>query len=157
LFGNPVTALPLRARAEDIVDRDELIRMLGRQIREHLQTNADIGILQLMPFLSRRSDDARLAVHLAMSKGFSLWYAYFGSADGIGAELCGTEIEEVSFVGPAWPPMGLTLLVNQFRGRLMFHATYVPASVSEEMASRFLDELLSDLLSDSPQDVTRFN
>jgi len=146
LFGNPVSAVPIRATPEDIVDRDKLVRILGRQFREHLQSNADIGILQLMPFLSRRPADAEVAINLAMREGFSLWYACFGSTDAIGTEFCGAGIEDVFFTGPAWPPMGLTLLVNQFRGRLLFQATFVPACVSEETVARFLDEMMRDLL-----------
>ena len=41
--------------------------------------------------------------------------------------------------------MGVTLLVNQFRGQLHFQATYVPESVPEPLANAFLDEVLRDL------------
>ena len=41
--------------------------------------------------------------------------------------------------------MGLTLLANQFRGRLRLQATYVSDSVSDAAASAFLHALVSDL------------
>jgi hypothetical protein len=147
LFGNPVSAVPIRARSEELKDRDELTRILGRQFREHLQNSADLGILQLMPFLSRRPADAELVMNLAMREGFSLWYAYFGTTDSIGRQFCGIDIEDVQFAGPAWPPMGLTLLANQFRGRLLLQATYVPPRLMRRPT--FLDELTRDLTADS--------
>ncbi len=66
----------------------------------------------------------------------------------MGSRLCGVDIEEVFSAGPAWPPVGLTLLVNSFRGRLHFQATYAPECVADEVPAAFLDELLADLLGD---------
>jgi hypothetical protein len=75
----------------------------------------------------------------------SLWYGYFGALDAVGPQLCGVDVEEVFSAGPAWPPVGLTLLVNSYRGRLHFQATYAPDCVSDSLAGAFLDELLADL------------
>jgi hypothetical protein len=42
--------------------------------------------------------------------------------------------------------VGVTLLVNQFRGRLMLQATYVPDAVPDAVAGEFLDLVVGDLL-----------
>ncbi|HKB05049.1 MAG TPA: hypothetical protein VKD90_22690 [Gemmataceae bacterium] len=146
LFGNPVSVVPIRARPGDLDDRDELVRRLGRQLREHLQAGMDLGLLQLLPWLNRRPADARWLINGGLRQGFSLWYAYFGSLDSVGERFGGAAIEDVCFTGPTWPPMGLTLLVNQFRGRLLFQATYLPESVPEPVVDTFLDQLLADLV-----------
>jgi len=54
-------------------------------------------------------------------------------------------IGDAFFIGPSWPPMGLTLLANQFRGQLRLQATYVPEFVSDAAATGFLDFLVGDL------------
>jgi len=56
-----------------------------------------------------------------------------------GSHFCGAPIENLFFVGPYWPSAGLTLLVNQFHGQLLFQATYAPDTVSERQAADFLD------------------
>jgi hypothetical protein len=146
LFGNPVSLVPIRASAGDLDDRDELVRRLGRQFREHLQAGMDVGLLQLFPWLLRRPADARWLLNGGLRQGFSLWYAHFGAVDDVGERLGGATVEDVWFTGPTWPPMGLTLLVNQFRGRLRFQATYLPESVPEPVVEAFLNELLADLV-----------
>ena len=42
--------------------------------------------------------------------------------------------------------MGMTLIANQFRGRLLLQATYVPESVPEGLANEFLDGVVEDLM-----------
>jgi hypothetical protein len=146
LFGNPIALVPIRAGQADLGDRDGLAALLGRQFRERLQDALDVGLLQLLPVLCRRPVETRWLLKLGLRQGFSLWYAYFGSLDGVGDHFCGAAVEDVFFTGPTWPPMGLTLLVSQFRGRLRFLATYLPESVPEPLAGAFLDQLLADLV-----------
>jgi hypothetical protein len=146
LFGNPVSLVPIRANQGDLGDRDGLAALLARQFRERLQDALDVGMLQLMPVLCRRPSETRWLLGLGLRQGCSLWYAYFGSLDGVGDRFCGAAVEDVFFTGPTWPPMGLTLLISQFRGRLRFLATYFPESVPEPLAGAFLDQLLADLI-----------
>jgi hypothetical protein len=146
LFGNPISLVPIRACQADLGDRDGLAALLGRQFRERLQDALDVGLLQLLPVLCRRLSQTRWLLNLGLRQGFSLWYAYFGSLDGVGDQFCGARVEDVFFIGPTWPPMGLTLLISQFRGRLRFLATYLPESVPEPLAGAFLDQLLADLI-----------
>jgi hypothetical protein len=146
LFGNPVSVVPVRVGPGDLGARDGLTLALGRQLRENLRGGSDLGLLALLPVLSRGSPETRWFMDLGVRQGFSLWYGYFGALDGVGDRFGGAAIEEVFCTGPSWPPMGLTLLVNQFRGRLLFQATYVPESVPEPLAGDFLDLLLADLV-----------
>jgi hypothetical protein len=76
---------------------------------------------------------------------YSLWYAYFGSLDGVGGELCGAEVKKVQYIGPTWSPLGISLLVNQFQRQTYFQATYDPDLVDERLAEAFLDFVLDDL------------
>jgi long-chain acyl-CoA synthetase len=146
IFQNLVSLVPIRARSENLEDRDELVQILSRQLLERLEQDADLGMVQLVTLFSRRPRQERWAIDLVLHLGFSLWYAYFGSQDALGEHFAGAALETVSFAGPAWPPVGVTLLVNQFRGRLWFQVTYVPESVPESLANHFLDQVLSDLV-----------
>src|SRR5262249_32377494 len=93
----------------------------------------------------RRPRHIRWVVDAFLRYAFSLWYAYFGALDAIGDRFCGAPVADVFYVGPAWSPVGLTLLANQFRGRLLLQATYVPELVPPALAETFLDAVVSDL------------
>jgi hypothetical protein len=150
IFQNLVSLVPIHARADDLPDRDGLLRMLGRQMRERLESGADLGVLQQAALMGRQpGHSTHWLAEMALRRGLSLWYAYFGALDAAGDRFCGAPVEDVFYAGPCWPPMGLTLLVNQFRGRLRFQATYVPESVPECLAEEFLDQVISDLTSGS--------
>ncbi len=147
LFGNLVSLVPIRVPSEGLSDRAGLVRALNRQMREHIEDKADLGMLQWITLLSRRPrDDVRWVMGAFLRNRLSLWYAYFGTLGAIGDRFCGAGVEEVSCAGPSWPAMGLTLLVNQFRSRLLFQATYAPEAVSGPQARAFLDLLLADLV-----------
>jgi hypothetical protein len=144
IFQNLVSLVPISARAEELHDRDALVRMLSRQLRERLAGDADLGMLQLVALLGHRPD-GRWVIEHALRHSFSLWYAYFGSLDAIGDSFCGAPIEQIYYAGPAWPAVGLTLLVNQHRNRLFLQATYTFESVPETLAHCFLDLVIADL------------
>jgi hypothetical protein len=146
IFQNLVSLIPLHARPDDLRDRDGLVRMLGRQMREQLAGAADLGVVQQAALMGRQPwHGSHWLVDMVLRRGFSLWYAYFGSLDAAGDRFCGVPVEDVFYAGPCWPPVGLTLLVNQFRGRLLLQATYVPESVPDAVANEFLDEVVGDL------------
>jgi hypothetical protein len=148
IFGNLMSMVPVGAGMEDLEDRDSLVRMLGRQLRERLTGDADLGLLQVAAqFGKRPRPDARWAIEHLLRHGYSLWYGCFGALDAVGERFCGAPVEKVFCTGPAWPPLGLTLLVNQHRGRLFFQATCTPETVPEELAHRFLDQVVGDLIS----------
>jgi hypothetical protein len=144
-FQNLLSLVPIHAPAESLGDRDALIRSLNRQFRKDLELDIDLGVLQLTTLFSRRSRYIEWVVEHLVRYGYSLWYAYFGSLDAMGREFCGVEIERVVYTGPTWSPMGITLLANQFAGRMHFQATYDPDLVSDSLANEFIDTILADL------------
>jgi hypothetical protein len=145
LIQNLLSIVPIVARRDDLADNDGLMRMLSRQMRDRLAAKIDLGALRLIVNFQRRPRHIRWVVEHLLRWGYSLWYAYFGSLDSIGRRLWDVEVERICCVGPTWSPMGISLLVNQFRGQLLFQATHDPELVSEQLASAFLDNVLSDL------------
>jgi long-chain acyl-CoA synthetase len=145
LLQNVTSLLPVAAQQEQLGDRDELLRALNEQMRERLAADMDLGMLGLTALFGRRQRHARWMMEVGLRNLFSLWYAYFGSMDVAGRDFCGAPIREVFSTGPAWAPVGLTLLVNQYSGRLFFQITHVAGSVPEPLADEFLDLLLDDL------------
>jgi hypothetical protein len=144
VFQNLMSLVPVHARPEALADRDALTRLLSRQLRDSLAADADLGMAALISLFARRLHRATWIAEMTLRYSFSLWYAYFGAVD-VGEHFFGAPVEDVFYAGPCWSPMGITLLVNQFRGRLRFQATYVPESVPEALANTFLDEVLADL------------
>src|SRR5207253_10598321 len=144
IFQNLMSLVTVRAQPDELADRDELVRSLNRQMREALAADADLGMAALIGLFARRLHRAIWIAEACLRYSFSLWYAYFGAVD-VPDEFFGVPVEDVYYAGPCWSPMGVTLLVNQFRGRLRFQATYVPESVPESLANAFLDTVLSDL------------
>jgi hypothetical protein len=114
-------------------------------LRDQLASEVDLGLLQLMRVLARRPHQMDWAVDHCLAHGFSLWYAYFGSLDEIGREFLGVPIENASYIGPCWSPIGVTLLAQEFQGRLGLQLTYLPELVSDEDANRFLARTCADL------------
>jgi hypothetical protein len=145
-LGNLMSMVPLFANLTGLHDRDGLVRALNGQMRERLAADADLGMLSMAATFGRIQRQARWTIELLLRYAYSLWFAYFGSLD-VGDHFCGQSVEEVFSIGPCWPPMGLTLLVNQHRKRLLFQLTYVPSAVPTDLANRFLETLLSDLMS----------
>jgi hypothetical protein len=144
-FQNLVSVVPVRAPLTDLKACNQLTHMLSRQFREKLADEIDLGMLQCLSTLSGRPRQTRWLLDLALKTGFSLWYAYFGALDAVGDSFCGAAIDNLFYTGPSWAPMGMTLLANQFRGRLCLQATYVPDAVPTGLAEEFLDAVVEDL------------
>src|SRR5262249_38627637 len=145
IFHNLMSLVPIHAGRADLADPDGLLRGLSRQFRERLAADMDLGVLQLAALFSRRPQYAEWALDIFFRHSFSLWYGYFGAVDSLCSSWGGVPIEDAFFIGPSWPPMGLTLLANQFRGQLRLQATYVPEFVPDTSAAAFLDFLTTDL------------
>lgn len=145
IFHNLMSLVPVHCGRADVTDRAALVRELSRQFRQRLAADMDLGVLQLATLFSRRSQYAQWALDVLFRHTFSLWYGYFGNLDALGEKWCDTEIESVTFAGPAWSPLGLTLLANQHRGRLLLQATSIPEVVSDALVNAFLDNVLADL------------
>lgn len=148
ILGNLVSVIPVTALAADLRDRDAVVRALVGQMRQRLADGTDLGTLELITLLGRRPVEETAWVYQSgLCHGFSLWYAFFGSAEAVGTHFAGAAVEDVCFAGPCWPAIGLTLLANLYAGRLILQATYMPGSVPEPMAEAFLDDLTTDLTS----------
>ncbi len=142
---NLLSLVPLNAPADDLADRDELVRLLSRQMRSRLEERIDLGVLRLAHVFQRRPRHIRWVMDHLLRWECSLWYAYFGSLDAAGPRLCGAKVQDVSYVGPAWSPLGIALLTNQYGGRLRLNLTYDPELVAPPLADSYLDHVLAEL------------
>jgi hypothetical protein len=73
------------------------------------------------------------------------WYAYLGSLH-LGPTFCGAPVANVFSTGPTWPSIGMTLITNQYAGRLNLQLTYMPQSVPHDLAAMYFDWVVADLL-----------
>jgi hypothetical protein len=144
LLQNLLSIVPVVARPEELDDPVTPAVVLSRQLRQRLQSQIDLGVLRLLSAYQRRPRHIEWVVEHLLRWGYSLWYAYFGT-DSI-AKMGDVEVERISYVGPTWSPMGLSLLANQFRGQLHLQATYDPNLVPEPLAGALMDQLQSNLL-----------
>jgi len=141
---NLVSIVPISARPHELADRDQLVRLLSRQMRDRLESKIDDGVLRLAHGFQRRPRHIRWVTEHMLRWSYSLWYAYFGSLDSI-QQLCDVPVEQAYYVGPIWSPVGFALLANQFRGQLLLQATYDPELVSQPLTSQLLDAVCNDL------------
>lgn len=146
LLGNWMSVVPVWAGLDEVGDRERLVQRLNQQLREHLASGADLGVLSLTSLFQRKPRHIGWVVWHLLRYRYSLWYAFFGSLNGLGEQFCGVPIEEASYAGPAWSPMGVTLLANQHRGRLLLQATYVPEIAPPPLVEQYLDQIVSDVL-----------
>jgi hypothetical protein len=115
-------------------------------MRDRLEKKIDLGVLRVTRLFQRRPRHMQWVADHMLRWSVSLWYAYFGSLDSIGNSFCGAEIERAHYVGPTWSPLGIALLVNQHRGRLLMQLTHDPDLVPPPLAQAFLDWINRDLL-----------
>jgi hypothetical protein len=145
LLQNLLSVVAITAAPSELADRDTLIRNLSRQMRERLEDRIDLGILRLALGFQRRPRHRHWVLAHLLRWCYSLWYAYFGSLDSAGRDLAGVPIEQIQYLGPTWSPMGIALLANQYRGRLLLQLTYDPDLVSDPLAQQWLDRVVDDL------------
>ena len=143
---NLASLYPILARPNEVGDRDALLRLLVGRLRHHLASGMDLGVLTLLTALlacSGRAGGGRSSCCCgtpcpcgsATSAPSTRW----------GPSCANLLVEEVFSAGPSWPPVGLTLLANQFHYLLHLQATYTPDCVPDELADAFLDFLVADL------------
>jgi hypothetical protein len=142
---NLSTLVPLRVPASEVRDHDGLLRALARQLLDRLAARTDIGILEMVTQFGRRRDRAGWVMDLLMRYCLCFWYGYLGALD-VGPTFLGVPVVEAFSAGPTWPAVGVTLLANQFRGRLHLQLTSIPQVVPEPLAADYLDGVVADLL-----------
>jgi hypothetical protein len=145
LLQNLFSVVPIVAQPGELAGHGQLVRILSQQMRDVLRKKIDWGLLRLVNLFHRKPRHIRWVAEHLTRWTFSLWYGYFGSLDLIGNRFCGVSIENSYYIGPTWSPMGLSLLANQFQGRMCFQATYDPDLVGSAAGEAFLDHLLEDL------------
>jgi hypothetical protein len=128
ILENLATLIPLRVPVADATDRDSLTRLLARQLLDKLTARTDVGILQHVAALGRQPSRARWVIDLLMRYCVCFWYGYLGPLR-LNSTFCGAPVADVFSAGPTWPAVGVTLLANQFAGRLHLQLTHVPLSV----------------------------
>lgn len=146
IFRNLMSIIPIHVPSDKVDDRDTLVRELNREFRELLSNNLDVGALQLTSLLCRRPRRIVPRLRRLMQTGYSLWYAYFGTADAVGPRFCGATVENVFYTASAWSPPGLMFVANQFGERLQLQATYIPALIPASLADELLDWVVRDLV-----------
>ena len=140
-----MSVVPIGVHRDDLGDRDRLLRMLNDQMRQRLAEDIDLGYLRLSSVFSRRPRHIYWAIQYLLHSGYSLWFAYFGSLDAAGSNLCGATIENITYTGPVWSSIGLNFLVSQYQNRLTMQVTYDPHIVPPPLANEFLDFVQADL------------
>jgi hypothetical protein len=145
LLGNWMSVVPVWVGLDEVGDHEQLIRRLNEQLREHLASDVDLGLLSLTNIFQRKPRHISWAVWHLLRYSYSLWYAFFGSLDSLGERFGGARIEEAFYAGPAWSPVGITLLANQHRGRLLLQATYIPEIAPPKLVEQYLDLIVEDL------------
>lgn len=146
VWQNMASMVPIVASPEELHDRDRLAGQLARQLRLRLATDMDLGTIEMARLITRRESQGRWAIELLLRYCESFWYGFFANVDSIGDHFCGAKIDRVFSAGICWAPVGLTLLANQYGGRLCIQATYLPHVVSEPLVNTFLDLLVDDLI-----------
>lgn len=145
ILENLATLIPLRVPAADATDRDGLARLLARQLLDHLAARTDLGILQQITALGRQRERGQWVVELLQRYCVCFWYGYLGPLR-LGPTFGGAPVADVFSAGPTWPAIGVTLLANQFAGRLRVQLTYIPQVVPPATAAAYLDGVVADLL-----------
>jgi hypothetical protein len=146
IFSNLQTYLDVSVPFKKLPDRDSLVRLLHRTMREQLRRGVDLGLLAFTERFRRRPRRASLAAR-GLSRAVTFIYGYHGAV-GPGLEaFCGTPVDNLySGLVTAWAPPGLSLAVNQYRGRLNVMVSYVAEVVPEALATSFVEAVVEDLL-----------
>lgn len=145
VFSNLVSVVPVYAFSDELGDRDELVRILSRRLRERIQRSNDWSLIHLTSMLRRRRAVIGRFARGIVTEGISFWFAYFGALDAVGSRFCGVRVNDVLMASPSCAPAGLSMVGHKFQGRLSILVTYMPALVSDAEAHAFLDVLIGDL------------
>jgi hypothetical protein len=154
IFRNLLSAVTVSAAREELADRDRLTRALNAQVRDGLRRGEDLGLLRMLALL-RRGSGLRRAMLKPELRQRTFGFSFHGRGVAGFDSLAGTPIDRLfTLVTDAYPP-GIQLQVNQCAGRLDLSLAYAADAVPEAVANTFLDVLVDDLLTASPQSPPR--
>ena len=145
VFGNWQSYVRVQARPKQTIDRDDLARLLHRQLRDQLRGGFDLGFLIGIQFIHRLPRTTDLLLQL-LCNAMTFVFGYHGAVADLN-HFCGTPVEHVWTGLPnAWVPPGLSLAANQYRNRLYLMASYVQEVVPDAVANAFLDAVVEELV-----------
>jgi hypothetical protein len=145
IFHNLSSVLPLLVRPDEMSEREKLIRLLNRQMRERMGENSDLAFLQWawwlrnLPRLQRRPAQE---VYFRQCVN----YGYMGVLAEKGDTFCGAPIDRIFPVAQMYSPPALSVAPSLCGGRLILPVLYVADTVPEQRIQHFLDTLVTDLL-----------
>jgi hypothetical protein len=144
LFRNLGSLLSVICRPDEMVERDKLVLLLNRQVREQMSRNTDLAILQCVWWLRHR---ARLLLRRAgqAQHHHCLNFGYLGELVAPGERFCGVPVRRKFPVTQVWSPPALSIAPGVCRGRLVLPAVYMADTVPEPRIQAFLDTVVADL------------
>jgi hypothetical protein len=146
VIGNWQSYVRIQARPKQTIERDDLARLLHRQLRDQLRGGFDLGFLIGVRLIHRSPRVTGLFLQL-LCPALTFVFGYHGTVVDLD-HFCGTPVEHVWTGLPnAWSPPGLSFAANQYRNRLYLMASYVQEVVPETVANAFLDAVVEELAS----------
>jgi hypothetical protein len=144
IFRNLGSLLSVICRPDEMGERDKLIQLLNRQMREQMRANTDLALLQCVWWLRHRANFMRRRARQAQHH-HSLNYGYLGELVADGDHFCGVPVQRMYACTQGWSPPGLSLAPALCRGRLILPATYMADTVPTARIEAFLDTVMADL------------
>ena len=151
IFRNFMSFVSMEIRRRDLRDREEASRHLYTHLRSQISRSMDLGNEQLMSALAPSASLMERHIRSRAKKMPSTFgFGFLGPIIAGLERFCGQETEMIYTVNSALSPPGITLQVNQYRGRLNAMITYIVGPVSRAVADEFLDLFVDDLRRDDP-------
>lgn len=151
VFGNQVGFLFLQAERSIVRSRKRLFGHLKAQNRDAVKQRLDLAMLPLMQAASWLSLEKHGKIVRNTSKGqerSSFWFSYTGNMEPDQREILGCPISYLMQMSQITTPPGLSLLINNFQGRLILNLNYVKGQFSQEWMERLFDLLSDELLAE---------
>jgi hypothetical protein len=148
IFANYWSTIPLIAAPRDVEDRNALVSLLNRQMRDQVRRAGDLGVLAVVNLIMRWGYGWRRRLRNRRRNNVyeeSLMYAYVGNLVARGATFCGVPIErQVPLVQTVSPP-ALCVSGSLSCGKLQFVVGHLQETIPPSRAEAFLDALIKDL------------
>lgn len=154
IFRNFMSFVQMEIRRDDLSDRDAASRKLYQHMRSQISRSMDLGNEQLMSAFAPSA--FLLAQHIksrAKKMPSTFGFGFLGPLVAGLEQFCGQEATMIYAVNSALSPPGITLQVNEFRGRLNAMISYIVGPVSRNTADDFLDTLVHDLCDESAAQI----
>jgi hypothetical protein len=151
VFGNQVGFLFLQAQRHLVRSREKLFAHLKAQNKDAVKQRLELAMLPLMQAASWLSLDRHGKIVRNTPKGrerSSFWFSYTGGMEPDQREILGCPISYLLQMSQMTSPPGLSLLINNFHGRIILSLNYVEGRFSQAWIERLFDLLSNELLTD---------